>query len=152
MESESSCEIACACRGFHCYRSKWTPKQNEILKIEIEESNLFDPYACAVVARTKSTLTKKMVVGHLPREISRFCKFYIEYGGELTSTVSDEKFRRSPIPQGGLEIPIKLRIFKGSAPNHVFQRMKELITTTYMKPYQIPPRGSTNEEEDVIEL
>jgi len=51
-----------------------------------------------------------------------------------------------------ISYPLSPCIFKGSAPNHVFQRMKELIATTYMKPDQIPPRGSTNEEEDVIEL
>ena len=51
---------------------------------------------------------RKEVVGHLPREISRFCRFSCDYGGELSASVGDLKYCVSPIPQSGLEIPIAL--------------------------------------------
>ena len=60
----------------------------------------------ALARKTKPTVTEIQVVGHLPREIYRFCKFFCDYGGELSAVVRDPKYRRSLIPQGGLEIPI----------------------------------------------
>ena len=51
------------------------------------------------------------IVGHVLREISRFCHFYINYGGTIEARVRETKYRPSPIPSGGLEIPVLL-IFK----------------------------------------
>ena len=64
----------------------------------------------ALVRKTKTTVTEIQVVGHLPREISRFCKFFCGYGGELSAVARDLKYRRSPIPHGRLEIPITLKV------------------------------------------
>ena len=54
----------------------------------------------------------------------RFCKYFLEYNGELDATVRSTKFRRSPLPQGGLEIPIKLRVGKGKASCDIFRKLK----------------------------
>ena len=62
----------------------------------------------ALARETKVTVTEIQVFGHLPRQISRFCQFFYDYGGELPAVVRDPKYRRSPIPQEGLEIPITL--------------------------------------------
>ena len=91
-----------------------------------------------------------MTVGHLPREISRFCKFYLEYGGILEAHVSSKKYRRSPLLQGGLEIPITLGVSIGTAPGKIFHKMKELLESTYMEPENIPE--TSNEKGDVIEI
>ena len=48
--------------------------------------------------KTKATVTEIQVVGHLPREISRFCKFFCDYGGEILAVVRDRNNRRSSIP------------------------------------------------------
>ena len=76
----------------------------------------------ALARKTKATVTEIQVVGHLSREISQFCKFFCDYGGELSAVVKDPKYRRSPIPQGGLEIPISLKVFKGDTPDNVFKK------------------------------
>ena len=44
------------------------------------------------------------VVGHIPREISRFVWYFLTYGGKVDTKVHSERHRRSPIPSGGLEI------------------------------------------------
>ena len=43
------------------------------------------------------------VVGHLPREISMFT---IVHGGRVSFKVINAHHRRSPLVQGGLEIPV----------------------------------------------
>ena len=72
------------------------------LSVFFEKSNVFDPYAVALVQKIKATVTEIQVVGHLPREISRFCKFFYDYEGEFSVVARDSKYRRSPIPKGGL--------------------------------------------------
>ena len=42
------------------------------------------------------------LVGHLPREISRFCKYFLDNNSEL-DVVSPTKSHISPLMQGGLE-------------------------------------------------
>ena len=107
----------CASRGFQC-RRVWAPRMGHRLSVFFEKSNVFDPYAMALSQKNKPTVTEIQVVGHLPREISRFCEFFCNYGGELSAVVRDPKYRRSPIPQGRLEIPITLRVFKGDTPDN----------------------------------
>ena len=112
QRKEDSVVFDCASRGFHEYRRVWAPRMGHRLSVFFEKSNVFDPYAMALARKTKATVTEIQVVGHLPREISRFFKFFCDYGGELSAVVRDPKYRRSPIPQGGLEIPITLKVFK----------------------------------------
>ena len=45
---------------------------------------------------------------HLPREISRATSFFLLRGGMVHLKVSDENYRRSPLIQGGLEIPVEV--------------------------------------------
>ena len=47
-------------------------------------------------------------VGHLPMEISRVTKFFIDRGATVTAELTREYYRRSPLIQGGLEIPCKM--------------------------------------------
>ena len=74
------------------------------------------------------------LVGHLPREISRFCKYFLEYNSEPDATVRSEKFRRSPLPQGDLEIPIKFLVGKGKASLEIFRKMKGFVLHNYFEP------------------
>ena len=95
----------------------------------------------ALALKTKATVTEIQVVGQLPREISRFCKFFCDYG-ELSAIVRDPKYRGSPIPQGGLGIPMALKVFKGDTPNNVFKKMGEFLERFYVEPDKIPPTES----------
>ena len=99
----------------------------------------------AIYAHIKGRIYNKSIIGHMPREISRFCKFYIDYGGKLEATVTSVDFRRSQLPQGGLEIPIKFSVVKGDVSDVVFQKMREYITSYYIEPDQI---SVINEDSD----
>ena len=123
--------IKCASPGFYQYRKFWKPKLGQTLQIMCESKNVHDPYAMTLVVKSKRKITGSCVAGHLPREISRFCTFYLDYGGKLESTVVCTSFRRSPIPQGGLKMPINLKILQSDAPDRVFNIMKEKVETYY---------------------
>ena len=49
-------------------------------------------------------------VGHIPKEISRFAKFFLNYGGRIEAKVFSSQYKPSPIPSGGLEIPLVLKV------------------------------------------
>ena len=51
-----------------------------------------------------------IVVGHVPRELSRYNWFYIWQGAKFAAEVHKEKPMASPLVQGGLEIPIKVSV------------------------------------------
>ena len=111
MEMNSECgkqkfEIACASRGFHVYSEIWKPKLGQKLRLDQEIGNIHDPFAISLGAKLTGKLTDNEIVGHIPREISRFCHYFINYGGKLEAHVTCSKYRPSPIPSGGLEIPI----------------------------------------------
>ena len=118
------------------------------LSVFFEKSNVFDPYAMALARKTKATVTQIQVVGHLPRDISQFCKFFCDYGGELSTVVRDPKCQRSPILQGGLEIPITLKVFKGDTRDNVFKKMGGFLERFYVEPDKIPPTESLASEDE----
>ena len=148
QRQEDSFVFDCASRGFHEYEIVWAARMRHRLSAFFEKSNVFDPYAMTLVRKTKATVTEIQVVGHLPREISRFCKFCCDYGGELSALVRDLKYRRSPIPQGGLEIPITLKVFKGDTPNNVFKKMREFLEKFYVEPDKTPPTESLASDDE----
>ena len=47
-------------------------------------------------------------VGHRPMEISRVTKFFIDRRGSIIAELTSDHYRRSPLFQGGLEIPCKV--------------------------------------------
>ena len=145
---EHELSIDCASRGFHEYRKIWSPKYGQKLTIKRDKLNLFDPYSIGLFCEIKGKIEKLSLVGHLPREISRFCKFFLEYDGFLDATVRMTKFRRSPLPQGGLEIPIKLCIGKGKASLEVFRKMKGFVLENYLEPEKIPLDIKVEEDEE----
>ena len=46
----------------------------------------------------------------MPKEISRFIKFILIHGAQVTVQVIDVDYRRSPLVQGGLEIPVLVTV------------------------------------------
>ena len=100
--------IESAIRGFHVYKNiLWSPFMHEQLRTRQEPGNPEDQYAVAVVKdsdSSSSTTGRTMVVGHVPKEIFRICWFFLQHDGEIQCEVIGSN-RRSPLPQGGLEIP-----------------------------------------------
>ena len=64
---------------------------------------MFSSISCHAVAVQKG----KLIVGHLPKEISKVCWFFIHRGGTIKCIVKDKR-RISPIEQAGLEVPCEL--------------------------------------------
>ena len=102
----------CGLRGYHEYRLLWTPVIDEILAARPEIGNSFDCYAIAAYKQCGAT---EQIVGHLPREISRFMYFIIFHGAQIACKVINTHHRRSPLVQGGLEIPIEVTVTMNSS-------------------------------------
>ena len=110
-------------RGFHVYRYVWNPHENEELVCFFEANNLFDMLAIRTCCKDC-----EKTVGHLPREISRPTKCLIERGAKITVKLSSIHYRRSPLFQGGLEIPCEVTvtiatIIKGHLLMQSYERM-----------------------------
>ena len=99
----------CGLRGYHEYRSIWTPTLHEVVEAKQESGNAYDRFAIACTKKLPSHLTKS-VVGHLPKEVSRYTYYIFLHGTKVTAMVMDNHHRRSPLVQGGLEIPIQVAV------------------------------------------
>ena len=95
-------EFDSAVRGYHYYRSYWSLQENEILKCYHASGNPFNIFAI----KTCSNQDPRGV-GHLPQEISHITQYLLERGTEIEVQLISTQYRRSPITQGGLEIPCK---------------------------------------------
>ena len=73
----------------------------------MDDGNVFDPYAITFKVRLPGRIEATSIIDHIPREISHFCHFVLR-GGELRGKVTSTEFRRSPLPQGGIEISIAM--------------------------------------------
>ena len=88
-------------------------------------------------------------VGHIPREISRHVYFFIKTeGGSVNGNVLSVKYQPSPIPSGGLEIPLMLT-FKCTK-SITFLKMKKFISELYDYKYTGEAKSEESEEEDEI--
>ena len=99
---------------------------NVVVKIETDvNSKMIDPYCCKIL--TKNEEQRLVTVGHIPREISRYVYFFLrDEGGSVHGQLTSTQYRPSPIPAGGLEVPLKLTF--SCSRFVIFNRIKELIT------------------------
>ena len=111
LHKENLLNLHWASQRFHEYRKVVTRKAGQKLSVFFKECNVYDSYALALARKTRATVAGKEVVGHLPREISRFVKLFCVYGGERSTSMGDPKYH--------LEIPISLTVRKGDAPDKV---------------------------------
>ena len=87
---------------FMSTKDVWAPVTGEVLSCEIEDENLFDPYAVAIKKGSE-------VIGHVPHKISAACFLFLEMSGTLTCEITDSNHQYSfDLPQGGIHIPFKL--------------------------------------------
>ena len=71
---------------------------------EHEANNEFDIFAIKVM-NANST-----IVGHLPLEMSRITKYIMDREAVVTAIITSDRYRRSPLVQGGLEVPCRIRV------------------------------------------
>ena len=137
-------EFTAAVRGFHHYRKFWTPEPEQDLHCSHERNNAFDRYAIKVCE-----LGKEETEGHLPKEISRITKFFIDRGATISVKLTGMHYRRSPIVQGGLEIPCEVKAkIPGTVANLlVMERYKQLVGELYIEPKEEENLGSYLERD-----
>ena len=103
-DSSGTFTFTAAIRGFHIYRHSWNPHIGQQLPTERETDNPEDRFAIAVVDTIDGSYS---TVGHIPRELSRILSHFMNHGGEITCEVTGQR-QRSPLTQGGLEIPCSI--------------------------------------------
>ena len=92
-------------RGHYVYKAAWSPYIGEELPVQREVNNIHDDFAVAVLKNGNT-------VGHVPREISRVCWYFLhKSGSEMTCIVSGDR-RRSEVDGKGLVVPC-VYIFRG---------------------------------------
>ena len=74
--------------------------------------------------------------GHLPMEISCITKFLIDRGADVTTKLTSTNYRRSPLVQGGIEIPCLITVtMPGTILNQLLmERFKQLVQEKYVEP------------------
>jgi len=105
--------------------------KEQLLECHHEERNPFDRYAIKVYEIGNET-----PVGHLPREISRVTKFFMDRGATIEVQLTSEHYRRSPIVQGGMEIACKVTVkIIGTCLNLLLlEKYKSLVQELYLEP------------------
>ena len=90
----------------YCSRTAaWSPYIGEELPVQREVNNIHDDFAVAVLKNGNT-------VGHVPREISRVCWYFLhKSGSEMTCIVNGDR-RRSEVDGKGLVVPC-VYIFRG---------------------------------------
>ena len=80
--------------------------QNSTFSFETRKEALtIDPYSITVQIFPHDHVAP-ITVGHIPMELSRFIYFFKKRGGVSHAHIQTTKYRPSPIPEGGLEIPL----------------------------------------------
>ena len=86
----TSFRIESTVRGHHVYKASWSPYIGEELPVQCEVNNIHDDFAVAVLKNSNT-------VGHVPREISRVCWYFLhKSGNEMTCIVNGDR-RRSEV-------------------------------------------------------
>ena len=132
-------QFQCAVRGFHYYKRSWQPRVEEVLGCAHEPNNPYDYFAIKTYKQENEA-----IVGHLPMEISRPTKFLLQRGTLIEATLCSTLYRRSPLVQGGLEIPCKVTIrMPDTIKNrNLIGKYKEMIELLYIEPDSSSTLGS----------
>ena len=78
------------------------------------------------------------IVGHPPKEASRIMKFLLNRGATITAEITSDYYRRSPLVQGGLEVPCKIKVMTPTYFNmNVLKKYEDLVKELYVEPKEI---------------
>ena len=87
--------------GYHLYQKIWKPF------IAREEKSPYDRFAISGSAKIPGKIGC-VVVGHIPWGLSRYMRYALDSGAIISGKVISDKYKPSPLIQGGLEIPVKV--------------------------------------------
>ena len=114
-----------AVRGYHVYSIMWNARVGEVLYCERELDDKNNRFAVAVKVQDGSRCT----VGHTPRELSRLSWHFLRRGGHITCKVTGE-CQRSPLHQGGLEVPCVVNFTTTDNNQPLLERLIEHFSTS----------------------
>ena len=123
-------------------------QQVKILKETNQLSINIDPYCCKITINRADRIGD-ITVGYIPRELSRFVFFFIHEGGSVTGTVASITSRPSPIPEGGLEIPIIMHFVHQN--KLISEKMKTFVDEQVNKRTEVFTFEEAEEELEEIE-
>ena len=128
-------KFLCGLRGFHVYSDKWKPRTGERISIVHKKRNIHDINAMACKKTLPGTLAPS-IIGHLPKEISRYTRYIIEHGAQVCAFVISTTHRVSPLIQGDLEIPIRVEIKLpyDEVNDSNLKKYKQLVEENYREP------------------
>lgn len=119
-----------------------------------EPSNAFDRHAIAARKKLPGRLVES-TVGHLPKEVSWATRFMLFYGALVSAKVVDTRYRRSPLVQEGLEIPVEVNVTTTCNPENkvAMEKCEEHVTMKYAEPaengeFEDLADTDTDEEEE----
>ena len=92
-----------AVRVFHVCKASWKPKEDELLECSHEKDNPYNSFSIKVFKPDSPA----EILGHLPMEISQITKFIIDRGAQVAVKSHVRHYRRSPLVQGGLVVPVR---------------------------------------------
>ena len=87
----------------------WKPYVKEKIALKREHNNEHDKFAVAGRVTMRGRFGW-IVVGHIPKELSRYLWYSIQEGAKYDAEVYKKKPMASLLLQGGLEIPIKVSV------------------------------------------
>ena len=98
-------------RGYHVYSNTvgWKPYVQEKIILKREHKNPLDKFAVAGKVTMKGKIGL-IIVGHVPRQLSRYMWYSIQEGTKYDAEVHKKTHMASPLLQGGLEIPMKVTV------------------------------------------
>ena len=98
-------------RGYHVYSNTagWKPYVQEKIILKREHKNTHDKFSVAGKVTMKGEIGP-IVVGHVPRKLSRYVWYSIQEGAKYDIEVHKNTPMVSPLLQGGLDIPIKVTV------------------------------------------
>ena len=107
-------------------------KQKNGEQQEHEKDNPYDSFSIKLFKPDSPT----EIVRQLPMEISRITIFIIDRGAQVTVKIRGRHYRRSPLVQGGLEVPCEIKItMVGSIINHhLLVQYESLLKELYIEP------------------
>ena len=82
-----SIEFESSITDHHVYKVVWSPFIGEYLNTQVQPDNIHDKYVVKL-------LKNEVVVGHVPREILRYCSFVLNSGGTMSANVTDARENR----------------------------------------------------------
>ena len=117
-----------AVRGYHKKCDSWIPVENQ---------ELDNPYDYFAIKTCESASGK--IVRYLPMEISRPTKFLLQRRAVIKVTLSSTNYRKSPLVQGGLEIPCRVSVSMPAMLKNrqIIEKFKDMVGVLYDEPDDI---------------